>query len=82
MIFDCLCDVQGMLLQFGQRALSDEAVSEKIKVAVVHKNFQDAELPKLLSFAATFDSFACIKDEVINCSLAEAEARGNSAYAR
>ena len=56
------------------RALSDEEVSENLKVAVVHKNLQDAELRKhLLMSAAMLGSST--KDEVINYSLAEAAAR-------
>ena len=51
------------------RALSDEEVSENLKVAVVHKKLQDAELRKhLLKSAATLDGFTSIKDELINYS--------------
>ena len=58
------------------RALSNEEVSESLKVAVVHKTFQDAGLWKhLLRSAATLDSFPSIKDEVVNYGLAEAAAR-------
>ena len=58
------------------RAPSDEAVSENIKVAVVHKNLQDAELQThSLRSAATLNSFTSVKDGVINYSLADALAR-------
>ena len=64
------------------RALSNEEVSENLKVAVAHKNLQDAGLWKhLLRSAATLDT-SSFKNEVINTSLAEAAARRNGAYGR
>ena len=55
------------------RALSNEEVPENLKVAVAHKNLQDAELRKhLLRSAATLDSFPRVKDEIVNYSLAQA----------
>ena len=48
----------------------------KLKVAVVQKNLQNAELGMhLLRSAATLDSFTCNKNEVINNSLEEAAVR-------
>ena len=57
------------------RALSNEEVSENLKVAVVHKQLQDAFQKQLLRSTATLGSFTSIKDEVISCSLAEAAVR-------
>ena len=58
------------------RALSNEEVSESLKVAFVHKTLQHAGLWKhLLRSAATLDSFPSIKDEVVNYGFAEAAAR-------
>ena len=54
-----------------------EGVSENLKVAVFHKNLENAVLRKhLLRSAATLDSVTSIRDEVVSCSLAEAVARG------
>ena len=61
------------------KAVCEEEVSENLKVVVVHKNLQDSELREHLKrSAATLDRFTSIKDEVINCSLAEAAAWGTA----
>ena len=56
---------------------TDEAVLANVKVAVVHKNLQDAEVRKhLLRSAATLHSFTSVKDAFINHCLTEAAKRG------